>query len=80
MIIDERWSYTYEQIHEYLLECGAIQNGALYSLVDCTVQLEALPDRPFGLLSFPQTRILIQGPGADNFYHGFRLRFLTGGG
>lgn len=80
MIIDEKWSYTYEQIEEYLLGCGASKSGTVYSLDDCTVRLESLPDRPFGHLTFPQTRVIIEGPGAAEFYRLFRLNFLTGGG
>lgn len=80
MRIDEKWSYTYEQIEEYLLECGASKNGAVYSLADCEVRLQDLPNRPFGRLTFPQTRVIIEGTGAAEFYRRFRLNFLTGGG
>lgn len=80
MIIDEKWSYTYGQIEEYLLGSGASKNGAVYSLENCLVTLEALPDRPAGLLTFPQTRVIIEGSGAQEFYRRFRLNFLTGGG
>lgn len=80
MFIDEKWSYTYEQIERYLLECGAIKDGAVYSLEDCSVRLESLPDRSSGHLTFPQTRVIFDGDGAETFYHGFRLRFLNGGG
>ncbi len=89
MTYDEKWSYTYEQIEEYVMSCGAKKAGPCgpdasyvcrYILPDCEVTLEALPDRPMGNLVFPNTRIRIEGPGADSFYHGFRLRFISGGG
>lgn len=46
----------------------------------CVITLIALPQRPVGLISFPQTRIKIEGPGAEAFYHGFFLHFISGGG
>lgn len=89
MTYDENWSYPYDQIEAYILSCGAkkeslnrpfVSRGSRYVLDDCEVIIEALPDRPVGLLVFPNTRIRIDGPGADEFYRGFRLRFISGGG
>ena len=80
MVYDEIWSYTHDQIEQYLYSNGAVYDGAFYCLDECTVALEALPSRRLGHFDFPQTRIMVDGPGADRFYHGFRLQFLTGGG
>ena len=80
MIYDEKWSYAYGRIREYLLEQGAREHGDVFDLADCTVTLEALPDRKVGELGFEQTRVRIEGPGADDFYHHhFKLKFLSGG-
>ncbi len=76
---DEIWSYSYERIQEYLLSLGADMDGDIYSLPACTVALESLPDRQLGGLSFARTRVRIEGPGSEEFYHGFRLHFLSGG-
>lgn len=76
---DEIWSYSYERIQEYLLSLGADMDGDIYSLPACTVALESLPDRQLGGLSFARTRVRIEGPGSEEFYHEFRLHFLSGG-
>lgn len=96
MNYDQVWSYTYDQIEAYVLGQGANKEcivpggrapadcdasiSAQYTLCDCTVILQALPDRSLGHLVFPRTRVLIDGPGAEEFYHGFYLNFLSGGG
>ncbi|MBR2539258.1 MAG: DUF1952 domain-containing protein [Mogibacterium sp.] len=79
MTYDEKWSYPYEQVENYILTCGAIKTGSTYTLPECIVVLEALPPRLIGHLEFPSTRVLIDGPGADEFYKGFFLNFLSGG-
>ena len=76
---DEVWGYPCEQIREYLLSQGAAAVGDTYTLDDCIVTLESLPDRKAGKLSFAQTRVCIKGSGADAFHHRFKLRFLKGG-
>lgn len=88
MYYDEKWSYEYEQIEAYVLSCGAARRTDTDSAVfdidcdagSCVITLIALPQRPVGLISFPQTRIKIEGPGAEAFYHGFFLHFISGGG
>lgn len=105
MRYDEKWSYTYDEIEEYLLSCGAIRKStgnpdALivadpgahpepiidsdeyyeFEMPDCKVILVPMPERPFGHFTFPQTRLMIDGPGSEVFYRGFLLNFLTGGG
>lgn len=79
MTYDEKWSYSYEQIEDYVLECGAIKTGSTYTLPECIVVLEALPPRLTGHLEFPSTRVIIDGSGAAEFYKGFFLNFLSGG-
>ena len=54
--------------------------GGTFTLPDCTVVIGELPDRYIGGLAFPQTRVQINGPGADPFHHEFKLHFLSGGG
>lgn len=73
------WGYTYNQIESYILDCGAVKTGSSYELPDCFIRLEALPPRSVGRLSFPHTRVVIDGPGAEEFYHAFFLHFLSGG-
>ena len=43
MVYDEIWSYTHDQIEQYLYSKGAVYDGAFYCLDECTVALEALP-------------------------------------
>ena len=79
MSYDEKWSYSADRIEEYILSLGASGNDHIFVLDACTVRLEPLPDRQVGMLTFPQTRIIIEGPGAETFYHDFYLHFLSGG-
>ena len=80
MTYNEIWGYSYERIQEYLLSQGAKVHGDVYHLANCVVTLERLPDRKVGELAFEQTRVHIEGPGADDFYHHhFKLKFLSGG-
>ena len=70
MRYDEVWSYSREQISEYLQECGP---------QSCHIYMESRPDHVVGPLTFPRTRVVIEGPGAEEFHHQFRLHFLSGG-
>ncbi len=79
MAYDEIWSYSYERIQEYLLSRGADMDGDVYALPSCTVALEALSDRQVGGLLFARTRVCMEGPGAEEFHHIFKLHFLSGG-
>lgn len=70
MRYDEVWSYSVDRIQEY------------FDLADdrgCTIELEAMPERKMGIISFPQTRVVIDGDDAEQVYHGFYLHFLSGG-
>lgn len=80
MRYDEKWSYSYDQLEEYILGRGAKKEEGSYLLEDCVVYLEALPPRRVGRLEFPVTGVIIEGTGAESFYRGFFLRFLSGGG
>lgn len=77
---DEIWSYTCEQIEEYLLSRGALKKEDAYCADGCSIVLEALPDRKAGALALPRTRVRMEGPGAEEFHHAFLLNFLSGGG
>jgi len=81
---DEVWGYTYEQIREYLLHRGAKEAGdaveGIFYMDRCRIILERRPEQQIGSLSFPKTRMCMEGPGAETFHHQFLLNFLTGGG
>ena len=77
---DEVWSYSREQIEEYLADCKAVRSGNAYAADACTVTLETLSDREVGSLALPRTRVRMEGPGAEAFHQGFLLHFLSGGG
>ena len=84
MKYDEVWSYPIDRIRNYfnsVYECtdsegseSVFSDGVSFSL-----KLEALPDRQVGPISFPQTRVVIEGTDAEQVYHGFYLHFLSGG-
>ena len=70
MRYDEVWSYSVDRIQEYF--DSLVENS-------CTVELERMPERQVGRISFPQTRVVIEGEDAEHVYHGFYLHFLSGG-
>ncbi len=77
---DEVWSYSRQQIEEYLAECKAVMSGNTCLSDDCTVTLETLSDREVGPMALPRTRVRMEGPGAGAFHQAFLLHFLSGGG
>ncbi|MBQ0041050.1 MAG: hypothetical protein KBS56_03390 [Clostridiales bacterium] len=70
MKYDEVWAYPINRIQEYFDSTNKL---------DCQVDLECLPEREVGPISFPQTRVVIEGEKAEDVYHGFYLHFLSGG-
>ena len=88
MNYDELWAYSYDRVRAYLLDTGAAEStavaghsrGGTFTLPDCTIVIGELPDRYIGDLAFPQTRVQINGHGAEAFHHEFKLHFLSGGG
>lgn len=82
MVYNEVWAYPIERIREYFdsiaeESCLACDNSASY-----TVNLESLPERKVGPISFPQTRVVIEGDSdeeVERVYHAFYLHFLSGG-
>ena len=84
MKYDEVWSYPIDRISEYFMSRGAVSHGSTCSISNCliddvAIQLTALDDREVGPISFPQTRVVIEGEKAEDVYHGFYLHFLSGG-
>ena len=82
MKYDEVWSYPVDRISEYFRSRGASSHGSAYLLDDVEIQLIALEDRAVGPISFPQTRVIIEGDSEDEverIYHAFYLNFLSGG-
>lgn len=79
MTYDEIWGYPLSQIEEFILSRGGLKSGESYQLDRCAVNVDPLPDRIVGSLSFPQTRVRIEGEAAEEFYHQFYLHFLSGG-
>ena len=80
MVFDKIWGFPSERIREYLEERGAETGSGVYSCAGCVATVEALPDRRIGNIFLPQTRVRMEGPGAEAFHHEFLLRFLSGGG
>ncbi len=69
MKYDEVWSYPVDRIKEFF---DTIESN-------CNIEMEALEERRVGPLSFPQTRIVIEGDDAEDVYHLFYLHFISGG-
>ena len=82
MLFDEVWSYSVDRISEYFQNRGAESHGSAYVLGGAEIRLEELAERQVGSISFPQTRVIIEGDNdseVERIYHAFYLNFLSGG-
>lgn len=68
---DEIWAVPVKRIHAFFL---ATDVG------DCKVKIEAMEERKVGSFSFPQTRVMISGEGAEALHRRFVLNFISAGG
>lgn len=67
---DEIRSVPEKRIREYFASAGT---GG------CEIAVTPMPERQIGRLSFPQTRVVIEGERAEEVYRAFSLNFLSGG-
>lgn len=69
---DEVWALETERVKAFFDESRSGHK--------CDVDVIAMPDRSIGPISVPQTRIIINGEGADELHRRFCLKFMTAGG
>ena len=84
MIIDEEWRVTTERIEEFfasLPDTSRIGAG-LYECGLCRVRIEKLENYVLGSLSFPNTRVRIEGSEEETeaLYKKFFYTFISAGG
>ena len=82
MCFDEIWALKYEQVCAFFEEQPGmlVHSRGHYTEERAEITLSPLPEKRVGSLSFPQTRVRIEGDGAVEISRRFRLRFLTAGG
>lgn len=67
---DEVWSVPARRIEEYFKTAHK---------AGCEISVTSLPERALGKLSFPQTRVVIDGDCAEDVHRAFSINFLCGG-
>lgn len=78
----EIWAVPGDRICAFFEEKPEIQtekNGS-YRAPDAEISVFPLPDKKTGPVFLPQTEVLFEGPGAEELYREFCLRFLSAGG
>ena len=68
IMFDEVWAVDKDRIDAFFTEHGG------------EVKVLSLPERKIGLLSVPQTRVIITGEDAEEIHRQFILTFLSAGG
>lgn len=79
MKFDEIWSFSYEEIRDYFLNMGAEEKETVLMLPECRIELEHLPNRELGSLSFMQVRVMMSGPKCESVHTRFFMDHLRGG-
>lgn len=65
---DEVWAVKKELIDEFFAEHGG------------EAEVLSLPERSIGMMTVPQTRVMISGENAEEIHRLFLLKFLSAGG
>lgn len=65
---DEVWAVDKERIEAFFAEHGG------------EAEVLSLPERSIGIITVPQTRVIITGENAEELHRLFNLRFLSAGG
>lgn len=68
---DEIWAVPAERILAFFSSAA---------VGECEVKVEVMEERMVGSFSFPQTRVMISGEGAEALHRKFVLNFISAGG